>query len=241
VTIAHNDDPIQFGSQSRPLVYVNESDGVVVLTVTRGGSAVGTSVVSWRADVVSPVTGVATPLGNGSASVQDTVTFNDGDRLVNVTIPITVDNDPAPNRYFRVTLTPTVPGINAGYVVPSTSITIVTVLANNGQDANGTTIYAGGSFQFASNTTAPLRIQEGDGLWLPIIRVGGAFSNVSLVWQVGLGCVNKFSPNTGSIPFPPGVTSGAIVTLAVDDNTPEQLLSCVFQLTAITYNEPVSR
>ena len=108
---------------SQPVYFVDETAGMVTITVNRTGGSDGTVTVQYATEPVTATPGDYTPTSG-------TLTFGPGVTTQTFTIPIIADGTPEPDEYFNVTLSNATGGAALG-----PDLTAVTITSQLGAEA----------------------------------------------------------------------------------------------------------
>ena len=203
LTINQNDDSVLVQNNA-----VNTLEGsTLVLYITRGGRANGESEVSFSVE-----TGTA-GTGDFNVTTSSPVVFVDGQTRAEVVIEIVNDDIPESEEEFQLMLT----NVTGDAVLVRPNTTTVLIAANDDHQ---------GVFSFAASSLT-LIAEEGMEYNLVVMREGGLFERISVVWEVTAVTESNPSSNTdfmatsGQITFEEETASGNLTLSVLADGVPE--------------------
>ena len=216
LTIQENDSPIRF---SQSVYRVDESDGVVNITITRGlledGSQVGpinetTTVVLLTIDL----NGTASP-GQDYTTVQRIVTFDPGVTTVTEQVYIIDDTEQEGDENFWVALS--VPGSSTVLYPPFNAMVVIEF----SDDPGGVV-----TFVSMDNETISEDASTGDTTATFVVeRSDGATGDITVSWTIVDSQNNlaaaDFTPPNGNVTILDGESHAVLIISPYDDSVPE--------------------
>ncbi len=203
-SIADNDDPgtLTLASVSES---VGESDGTIVLTVSRAGGSKGLASVSYT------TTDGTAAAGSDFTGKTGTLNWGDGDVTdKTITIDITSDLEPENDKDFTVTISDAI-----GAFLGSPATTTVTILDD---DDAGT----------VSLTAADYGVSEGAGsIVLSVDRLSGTAGTVSVSYATSDGEAlngSDYTDTSGTLTWGPGDGSVKTITIPILNDTVSEVL-----------------
>ena len=199
LTIQDNDGPSL--SLSTAAYSVNQSAGSLVVTVTRN-VPIGTSTVHYATGGGTAIPGV-----NYQATA-GILTFNPGDTIKTFSVPVLDDHQIHGPRTFNVSLSSPTGAVIAPPV-------IATVTEIDTETAGALQLTASTLFSAPGATSVPITI----------VRAGGSAGTVSVTYATGGGSAKPgtdYAPVSGTLTFPPGVTSQTVSVPLLNASTPGQ-------------------
>ncbi|XP_062310079.1 adhesion G-protein coupled receptor V1 [Osmerus eperlanus] len=200
--INRNDDPIFF---SDPVVVRVKEGGVANFTVLRAGPADFVATVTYRVEY-----GDATA-GDLVAPSNDSLVFDVGERMRNVSVEVQDDNIPETDEAFYLILS----NATGDAVVYGADTATVIIEAND--DANG----------IFSLESMEKPVEEGKTNNFYIVRDRGHFGEVRVFWRLfvndstALAEGQEFTNTSGFVTFTTGQNTKPIVLQAIADGLPE--------------------
>ena len=212
ISVRENDTPIRF---VQTLYTVEEDAGNVVVSVTRGTLADGSSIGNLGVEttvVYSTSDGTAVAAGDYVAQT-GTLTFAPGDTTQTITIAIANDTDPEGDETFFISLSS--PSADAVLISPPFSTIMIEVSDS-----------AGGLVQFAS--AGPVTVGEDDGsiASFTVQRLTGTFSDITVEWQIvetstGNLASDDFEATRGNLTILDGEEDAELLIRPLNDTSPE--------------------